>query len=106
MNTSILYEYNPWWVNPDSIDDDRNIKTARIESPRKEYSFQDNNLLLIGPRQVGKTTYMKLVIRDLIRSKNVDPKQVLYFSFTTDKSYLIQLVTIFNRKEFRFVILR
>ncbi|MCL5804313.1 MAG: ATP-binding protein [Candidatus Thermoplasmatota archaeon] len=81
MNTSILYEYNPWWVNPDSIDDDRNIKTARIESPRKEYSFQDNNLLLIGPRQVGKTTYMKLVIRDLIKSRNVDPKQVLYFSF-------------------------
>ena len=81
MNTSILYEYNPWWINPDSIDDDRNIKSARMESPLKEYSFQDNNLLLIGPRQVGKTTYMKIIIRDLIKNKKVDPKQILYFSF-------------------------
>ncbi len=80
MNTSILYEYNPWWINPDSIDYDRNIKSARMESPLKEYSFHDNNLLLIGPRQVGKTTYMKIIIRDLIKDKKVDPKQILYFS--------------------------
>ncbi|MGC8547362.1 MAG: hypothetical protein ACP5MU_06915, partial [Thermoplasmata archaeon] len=63
MNSSILYEYNPWWINPDTIDDDRNIKAASLESPRKEYTFHEENLLLIGPRQVGKTTYMKLVIR-------------------------------------------
>lgn len=81
MNTSILYDYNPWWITPDAIDDDRNIKTARLESPKKEYSFQDNNLLLIGPRQVGKTTYMKLVIRDLIKNRGLDPKQIIYFSF-------------------------
>ena len=35
MNTSILYEYNPWWINPDSIDDDRNIKSARMDLPLK-----------------------------------------------------------------------
>jgi len=81
MNTSLLYEYNPWWYNADAIDDDRNIRTAKSESPRKEYSFENDNLLLIGPRQVGKTTYMKLIIMDLIKHRGVDPKQILYFSF-------------------------
>jgi predicted AAA+ superfamily ATPase len=38
-----------------------------------------------GARQVGKTTGLKLLIRDLIRSGKTDPKSVFYI----DLDYLV-----------------
>lgn len=80
MDNSSLFLYNPWWSNPDSITGDRNVKEALSRKPSKTYIFEDKNLLIIGPRQVGKTTFLKLVILDLIKSRKVDPKQIFYFS--------------------------
>ncbi|MCH1771563.1 MULTISPECIES: ATP-binding protein [Metallosphaera] len=78
---------NPWWTQSSSIDDDDHVRRAKYYLPPIR-----ENLLILGPRQVGKTTYMKTVIRDLLRE--VEPRKVFYFSCDSlsRKDELIQLL--------------
>ena len=76
-------DQNPWWRNPLSIEEDRHIaiwKNSRVPSdPRVRYRFKwdrDAIYTLRGPRQVGKTTLLKQMIRDLL--SKVDSKRVFY----------------------------
>ncbi len=57
-----------------------------------------SNSLIMGPRQSGKTTAMKLAIKELIDS-GVDPSAVFYFSCDSlrDKDDLIRLLDEYRR---------
>ncbi|MCG3109194.1 hypothetical protein L3N51_01484 [Metallosphaera sp. J1] len=61
------------------------------------------NLLLLGPRQVGKTTYLKTTIRTLLQE--VEPRKVFYFSCDSlsRREDLVQLIheyrTLVNGEE-------
>jgi len=59
--------------------------------------FEKGNFLIIGPRQVGKTTSLKLAILDLLES--VPPENVLYFSCEPllKKEDIFELVGLFDR---------
>jgi hypothetical protein len=80
LNKDFVIEQNPWWRDKALIDSDQQVGRALAASPQKLYSFEDENLLILGPRQVGKTTFVKLCIRDLLLNKKVDPKNILFFS--------------------------
>lgn len=80
LNKDFVIEQNPWWRDKALIDSDQQVSKALVADPSKLYSFKDENLLILGPRQVGKTTFVKLCIRDLLMNKNVDPKNILFFS--------------------------
>ncbi len=85
-----LRDQNPWWKGKRKISKDKKIKEwERTEiryDPRLRhtirYDFESDNTVvytLCGPRQVGKTTLVKLQIRDFL-GKGINPWNILYYS--------------------------
>ncbi len=79
---SILQKQNIWWEG--RMEDDSHLRQWHEHEKRwipfqidefvlKPYSFN----MLIGPRQAGKTTLIKFVVKKLIEEKT-DPRSVLY----------------------------
>lgn len=91
-----LRRQNPWWESPSAIDDDGKIaewsdsKIRHDPGLRQEirYDFEPGNTVvytLRGPRQVGKTTLMKLQIRDFLR-QGKHPWNILYCSLDLEET--------------------
>lgn len=81
-----LSTQNPWWLKPSAIDDDNEIVKAdssRVKwEPRIMFTFDlESDLVytLRGPRQVGKTTSVKLMIRKLLQ-EGVHPRRIFYWT--------------------------
>ncbi len=80
-----VYDFNPWWQNAERIEEDPRIvewKGATFRwIPRLCRTFEDVDVVytMRGPRRVGKTTLLKLRIRDLLK-KGTPPKSIFYFS--------------------------
>ena len=81
-----LLLFSPWWENPESIKSDRHVSAYQESLIQwrpdilNEFDFgQDAVYTLRGPRQVGKTTLVKVIIRDLLKS-GVSPKAIFYYS--------------------------
>jgi predicted AAA+ superfamily ATPase len=73
---------NPWWQDPKAIEED--VHLGRLAE--HELSFRhpsplpidrDAVLALRGPRQVGKTTLMKRIVRELLEA-SVPPTSIMY----------------------------
>ncbi len=79
MEIKQITEQNPWWGNKERIAEDEKVIEGSSKKHPVKYDFPEENTLIIGPRQVGKTTYLKLFIKHLIE-KGIDPKRILYFS--------------------------
>jgi len=80
-----LTKQNPWWVDINSIQSDNKIidfESASIKwTPRlKKYFNLEKDVIysLRGPRQVGKTTLLKLIIRDELKKRN--PTEIFYYT--------------------------
>lgn len=82
---------NPWWRRVESINYDQKIiqwtKSAAMHDPplrtKIEYDFEPDNTVvytLRGPRQTGKTTLVKLQVRELL-NRDVCPWNIFYYSF-------------------------
>lgn len=91
MQSGLLTE-NPWWKSKDSILNDLKINEwneSKIKwDPRIRHKFNyDNDVVysLRGPRQVGKTTLMKLQIRDFLK-KGVNPWNIMYYAFDLENN--------------------
>ena len=81
-----ISKLNPWWKDPSTISNDAEIKEfddAKIQwIPRiKHYIKVDKDKIytLRGPRQVGKTTLVKILIRDLLKGI-YDSKSIFYYT--------------------------
>lgn len=93
MNTATkLRIANSWWKSIDEIKRDGSIKQWEKSplkyDPRIRHTFTYNQDLvysLRGPRQVGKTTLVKLQIRDFLE-EGVSPWNIMYYSFDLEKS--------------------
>jgi len=77
---------NPWWRDAESIQSDMHIMEYTGSSakwnPRIRHFFDmntDSVYTLRGPRQVGKSTLMKLIIRDLLM-EGIDPRNIFYWT--------------------------
>jgi len=88
MEISALSTQNPWWVNPSSIEIDDSVRKLDDCSvtwiPRLFHLMHDSIddeiiRTLRGPRQVGKTTLVKLMIKSLIDS-DVEGRRIFYWS--------------------------
>ena len=95
-----LYDDNQWWESQDNIDVDPKIadwNESEIKwDPRIRHTFDYSTDIIYsirGPRQVGKTTLIKLQIRDFLR-QGISPWNMMYYSFDTDKSSkrLVELI--------------
>jgi len=76
---------NPWWEDKKLIENDEkltNLNSARyIWIPRIKSHIdieKDSVYSLRGPRQVGKTTLLKIMIRERLMKKN--PVDICYFT--------------------------
>ncbi len=85
-------EFNPWWISKDTINQDKKIielANSKIHwDPRIRHTFdysKDIVYSLRGPRQVGKTTLIKLQIKNFLE-KGVSPWNIFYYSFDLDNS--------------------
>lgn len=86
---SALIGQNPWWKDPLQINEDQEIvkwnNTMRYEPKllgAVRYDFSPNNTVvysLRGPRQVGKTTLVKLRIKRFLND-GVPPLSILYYA--------------------------
>jgi len=77
---------NPWWEDKNNIENDVHIKKLKgrkyIYEPQLLKSSdlkKDAVYTLRGARQVGKTTLVKLIIKDLL-GKNINPRNIFYYS--------------------------
>ncbi|MEM2888044.1 MAG: ATP-binding protein [Candidatus Bathyarchaeia archaeon] len=93
MSISELGEQNPWWRDKNLIDSDQLIAAWEKSSfkwwPRIVETFQwDAKVIysLRGPRQVGKTTLLRLKIRDLLKS-GVDARRIFYWACDQIESF-------------------
>lgn len=103
MDFGYLVEKNPWWRGKESFSEDEDFRKWQ-ENPVKwlpkimgEISFEPFSMHIItGPRQAGKTTAVKLLIRKLLQEKT-DPKAIFYFRCDTIKDYreLLELLNAY-----------
>ncbi len=80
---SLLARESPWWADPAAIDRDPQVRAAEgapltWHPPFPFTSDAPAVYTLRGPRQVGKTTLLKLFIRHLIRGSGCPPRSILY----------------------------
>jgi len=76
MELEVLAKQNPWWKEKSEIENDEDIKKWKegkikwIPSYIDEISLKPFSLnFIFGPRQVGKTTLLKLLIKKLLEKK-------------------------------------
>lgn len=76
-----MQEQNPWWAGEEdhTYEQWKRYKVRWVPSIIEQMSFEPFSLhFLIGPRQVGKTTAVKICIQNLVKRRN--PKSVFYYS--------------------------
>src|SRR3989338_8085093 len=91
---------NQWWKNKSDIEKDEKVSEALQKKIKALYELKDKlNKLVLGPRQVGKTSMLKLLIYDLVINKHVDPLDICYFSCEPliTKNDLIDVVKEFEK---------
>ncbi len=85
MEYTQLLEQNPWWGNKENIEKDYHIREFNEKkiswNPMliKDVSLEPFSFnVILGPRQVGKTTAIKLMIKELL--KTYKTKEIFYFN--------------------------
>jgi predicted AAA+ superfamily ATPase len=85
MEIETLTRQNPWWKGKELIDADdeyrkwKSYKIKWVPSILDKISIQPFSLnFIFGPRQVGKTTLLKLLIKKLL-DNGIEPKRIFYF---------------------------
>jgi len=84
--TDLIFDMNPWWRDRQAIQQDSQIRTfdaskIKWHPPLLKTSLAEDALHIIkGPRQVGKTTLLKLFIRNLLADRKVSDKDILFLS--------------------------
>ncbi|MFZ5819261.1 MAG: ATP-binding protein [Chloroflexota bacterium] len=85
MEDFFFEKHNPWWFDLGSLEADKvlaefDAQKYQFRHPYlDEFSHQDGVIIIRGPRRIGKTTLLKLLVRELLLKQNVSPKNVLYF---------------------------
>jgi predicted AAA+ superfamily ATPase len=84
MEIEMLAKQNPWWKEKSEIENDEDIKKWKegkikwIPSYIDEISLKPFSLnFIFGPRQVGKTTLLKLLIKKLLEKE--EKEKIFYF---------------------------
>lgn len=87
MELDRIANQNPWWADGSAIIDDEKVKGVLNTYCKIDAALEEKNQVLIGPRQLGKTTALKYDIYKKIVNKHVNPKQIMYYSFDTSRNF-------------------
>jgi uncharacterized protein len=94
----ILYRYNPWWEEKYGFESmvERPMPLERM----KRHLDSGHIVFLTGLRRIGKTTLLKLFIKDLIAKEQVKPEHILYVSlddYLLSKKNVIEIVEEYRK---------
>lgn len=89
----ILYQYNPWWE--ELIFNEEIIPRKRYLDRLIKYLDNKQIISLTGLRRVGKTTLMKLIIKELLR-RGTSSKFILYISLDDYLFHQKNIIEIIN----------
>ena len=107
ISFQLLQQHNPWWFREEMILDDEKIREYEKVAYRyippilAEYPEDTDAILTLrGPRQIGKSTSIKLLIRKLLLELKVPKRYVFYFSLDRieDFDQLYELVDCYLRE--------
>lgn len=73
----LLFQYNPWWIDEFDVED--LILRTNYFNKLKRNVENKSIIFLTGLRRVGKTTLMRLLIKDLLDS-GIDKNHIFYIS--------------------------
>ena len=73
----LLFQYNPWWEEEYKLDDI--IQRSHYINFLRANMESRSIIFLTGLRRVGKTTLMKMIIKELLK-QNVDKRCIFYVS--------------------------
>ncbi len=88
MNLSFL---NPWWEDKQAIQLDKHLNEVKnfkyiYSTPLLKKEFKLGNIYTIrGPRQIGKTTFLKQLIKQKLQT--VDKENIFYWTSTSESNY-------------------
>jgi Predicted ATPase (AAA+ superfamily) len=89
-STEMIDEYNPWWISKERMTEFeiyRKYEESEVKwvpDVIEKVSLSPYSLnFIFGPRQVGKSTVLKLLIKRLLEEEKINPKSIFYF--TCDK---------------------
>ncbi len=104
-----IIEQNPWWRIEKWQEFDKHLlmlKESPFQVKRKEAQFTNKVNLIYGPRQVGKTTFLKLMIKKLIEEK-LSPEKIAYFScdtlITNKREEFREAINFFLEREIKYL---
>ncbi|MFH1439935.1 MAG: ATP-binding protein [Candidatus Woesearchaeota archaeon] len=113
MEISELRKSNLWWIRKENIDDDFHLKQLNKQKIKWHYdlikSFEIGVYSIRGPRQIGKTTYIKEIIKQLLEF--VEPKNIFFYSCDNlySHSHLLDLLETYlnfsDEKEKKYIFL-
>lgn len=101
IDKSQLQSHNPWWIRPELILEDNKIlefENQKFQWQPKIFEREELNkdaiFTLRGPRQVGKTTFIKLLIKKLLLKDKLEKEAIFYFACDriTDFNELYNLI--------------
>lgn len=107
ISFQLLQQHNPWWFREEMILDDEKIMEYEkvvyryIPPILAEYPEETDAILTLrGPRQIGKSTSIKLLIRKLLLELKVPKRYIFYFSLDRieDFDQLYELVDYYLRE--------
>lgn len=78
-----LRAWNPWWQNGAEGINRYKIPTFKREvyhTVKERFETGEQIVSIVGMRQIGKSTLMRQIIRDLLKD-GIDPKTIFYVSF-------------------------
>lgn len=101
-------KHNPWWEEKKKINED----LVLVEFYQQKYKFfhpfikhqfdKDAIFIIRGPRRIGKTTLIKLIIKELLFNKKVNRKNIFFYPcdrIVDFNSLYDLLINFLSRKE-------
>lgn len=86
MQISQLQQHNPWWRRPEHILDNPYLKELEkqkfvyFHSLYQDFPLKkDAVLTLRGPRRIGKTTLLMLLIKKLLLEEKINPENIFFY---------------------------
>src|SRR5574337_1818490 len=88
LSDAMIGRLNPWWTDRHWAETDPHLEELAAHAivlPEPAFSteitFGDRSTHVIrGPRQVGKSTGLKLLVRRLVENDGVDPRSIVYLN--------------------------
>lgn len=74
----LFYRYNPWWE--EKIELEGIVERPKFLEKMRGWLGNKQIVFLTGLRRVGKTTILKLFIKELIEKRNIEPRRIFYIS--------------------------